>query len=83
MLVFEGSGCMTELGCNLLEEPRIFEARCAIHNVVPDIAAQRRLGLFIYGSSKTCLAKTSILRPTSTRCGGAFHRCHQHSATRG
>jgi len=53
MLVFDGSGSMAEIGFNLLEEPRIFEARRAIHDAIPAIAAVRRVGLVIYGPGKT------------------------------
>ena len=49
MIVFDGSGSMAETGFNQLDEPRIFEARRAIHDAVPPIAAVRRLGLVIYG----------------------------------
>lgn len=53
MLVFDGSGSMAEIGFNLLDEPRIFEARRAVNDAVPNIAAVRRLGLVIYGPGKT------------------------------
>ena len=49
VVVFDGSGSMAEMGFNLLEEPRIFEAREAVHAAVPKIAAVRRLGLIVYG----------------------------------
>ncbi len=49
MIVFDGSGSMAETGFNLIEEPRIFEARRAVAEAVPEIAANRRLGLVIYG----------------------------------
>jgi Ca-activated chloride channel family protein len=49
MIVFDGSGSMAEMGFNLLDEPRIFEARRAMAQVLPEIAASRRLGLVIYG----------------------------------
>lgn len=49
MIVFDGSGSMSEMGFNLLDEPRIFEARRAIRDSIPQIAAARRLGLVIYG----------------------------------
>ena len=49
MIVFDGSGSMSEMGFNQLNRPRIFDAREAVREAVPDIAAQRRLGLIIYG----------------------------------
>ncbi|GFE52317.1 hypothetical protein So717_40700 [Roseobacter cerasinus] len=49
MLVFDGSGSMSEVGFNLLDEPRIFEARRAVHDSLPQIAAIRHVGLVIYG----------------------------------
>ena len=49
MIVFDGSGSMGEMGFNLLSTPRIFEARDAMARAVPPIAAQRRLGLIVYG----------------------------------
>jgi Ca-activated chloride channel family protein len=49
MIVFDGSGSMAEMGFNNLDEPRIFEARRAVAEVVPEIAAMRRLGLVVYG----------------------------------
>ena len=49
MIVFDGSGSMAEMGFNDINEPRIFEARRAISETVPEIAENRRLGLVIYG----------------------------------
>lgn len=49
MVVFDGSGSMSETGFNLLEEPRIHEARRAMRAAMPPIAANRNLGLIIYG----------------------------------
>ena len=49
MVVFDGSGSMAEMGFNLLETPRIFEAREAMHEAIPSLADLRRLGLIIYG----------------------------------
>ncbi|WP_425100430.1 vWA domain-containing protein [Tropicibacter sp. S64] len=49
MIVFDGSGSMAEMGFNKIGEPRIFEAREALHSVLPQIAAMRRLGLVVYG----------------------------------
>ncbi|MEL7164588.1 MAG: VWA domain-containing protein [Pseudomonadota bacterium] len=56
MIVFDGSGSMAEMGFNLIDEPRIFEARRALADVLPEIAVQRRLGLLIYGpgGADTC-----------------------------
>lgn len=49
MLVFDGSGSMAEMGYNLLDRPRIFDARIALRLSLPRIAPLRRLGLIIYG----------------------------------
>lgn len=49
MIVFDGSGSMAEVGFNLFDEPRIFDARRAVAKVVPEIAPVRRLGLVVYG----------------------------------
>lgn len=62
MVVFDGSGSMSEMGFNLLDEPRIFEARRAIHDSIPQIAAVRRLGLLIYGPGQTATCGNIDLR---------------------
>lgn len=62
MIVFDGSGSMSEMGFNLLDEPRIFEARRAIHDSIPQVAAVRRLGLVIYGPGKTASCGNIDLR---------------------
>lgn len=49
MIVFDGSGSMSEMGFNDLPEPRIFEAREALRDALPQIALNRKLGLVIYG----------------------------------
>ena len=49
MIVFDGSGSMAEMGFNQIDEPRIFEARRAVRQVLPEVAALRRIGLIIYG----------------------------------
>lgn len=49
MIVFDGSGSMAEMGFNTINEPRIFEARRAMHTALPTIGQSRRLGLIIYG----------------------------------
>ncbi|NRB02842.1 MAG: VWA domain-containing protein [Rhodobacteraceae bacterium] len=49
MIVFDGSGSMAEMGFNKIDEPRIFEARRAVAQALPDIAEHRRIGLLIYG----------------------------------
>ena len=49
MVVFDGSGSMAEMGFNLLSEPRILSARRAVRQVMPRLAAARRLGLIVYG----------------------------------
>jgi Ca-activated chloride channel family protein len=49
MVVFDGSGSMAEMGFNLLDEPRIHDARRAMHTVMPQVAPVRRMGLITYG----------------------------------
>ncbi|WP_306116275.1 VWA domain-containing protein [Roseovarius sp. MMSF_3305] len=49
MIVFDGSGSMAEMGFNQIDEPRIFEARRAVRQVMPQIALNRRIGLIVYG----------------------------------
>ncbi|MEP1330875.1 VWA domain-containing protein [Pseudophaeobacter sp.] len=49
MIVLDGSGSMAEMGFNDINEPRIFEARRAISETIPEIAENRRLGLVVYG----------------------------------
>lgn len=49
MIVFDGSGSMSEMGFNQLNEPRIVEARRAVRKAIPQIAPFRRLGLVVYG----------------------------------
>lgn len=49
MLVFDGSGSMSELDFDIADAPRIVDARAALRRVIPDIAETRRLGLLIYG----------------------------------
>ena len=49
MIVFDGSGSMAEMGFNDIDEPRIFEARRAMADALPQIAQNRRLGLVVYG----------------------------------
>ncbi|WP_236638219.1 vWA domain-containing protein [Mangrovicoccus ximenensis] len=56
MVVFDGSGSMSEMGFNQLSEPRIFEARRALRLVMPRLDGLRRIGLMIYGpgAGATC-----------------------------
>lgn len=49
MLVFDGSGSMSEVGFNEMNEPRIFEARRAVRRAIPRVAAVRKVGLIVYG----------------------------------
>ncbi len=62
MVVFDGSGSMSETGFNLLEEPRIHEARRAMRSAMPPIAANRNLGLIIYGPGPGDLCSNIDLR---------------------
>ncbi len=56
MVVFDGSGSMSEMGFNQLSEPRIFEARRALRLAMPRLDGFRRIGLMIYGpgAGATC-----------------------------
>lgn len=49
MLVFDGSGSMAEMGFNYIDEPRIFEARRAVSEIMPQVDQYRRIGLVLYG----------------------------------
>ena len=49
MIVFDGSGSMSEMGFNQLDEPRIIEARRAVRRAAPNITRTRRVGLVVYG----------------------------------
>ncbi|WP_424969035.1 vWA domain-containing protein [Dinoroseobacter sp. S76] len=49
IVVFDGSGSMSEMGFNLMDEPRIFAARRAVRRAMPQVAPFRNLGLLIYG----------------------------------
>ena len=49
MVVFDGSGSMAEMGFNLMDEPRILDARRAVRTVMPQVAPVRRMGLITYG----------------------------------
>ena len=51
LLVFDGSGSMSEAGFNQLDEPRIHLARRAIAKAIPGIAASRKVGLLTYGAA--------------------------------
>ena len=51
LLVFDGSGSMSETGFNQLDEPRIHMARRAIAKAMPQIAAYRKIGLLTYGAA--------------------------------
>ncbi|MGR3320861.1 MAG: vWA domain-containing protein [Pseudooceanicola sp.] len=53
MLVFDGSGSMSEIGFDVQEETRIEEARRAVARAMPQIAPFRRVGLVTYGPGGT------------------------------
>lgn len=62
MIVFDGSGSMSEMGFNQLDLPRIVEARDAMHRAIPAIAQIRRLGLIIYGPGQNDACSNIDLR---------------------
>lgn len=72
MIVFDGSGSMSEMGFNNLDQPRIFDARAALRRAIPPIAVQRRLGLTIYGpgtNDDTCRNITRHFAPMENAAG--------------
>ncbi|MDF1857116.1 vWA domain-containing protein [Pseudooceanicola sp.] len=62
MLVFDGSASMAEIGFDQSEATRIEEARRALAQVMPGIAALRRIGLLIYGPGGTTACSGFDLR---------------------
>jgi Ca-activated chloride channel family protein len=71
MIVFDGSGSMAEMGFNDIEEPRIFEARRAMADAIPQIAENRRLGLVVYGpnGADECSGLDLRFRPMADAAG--------------
>ncbi|MGB0661003.1 MAG: vWA domain-containing protein [Mangrovicoccus sp.] len=64
MIVFDGSGSMSEMGFNQLDEPRIFEARRALRQVMPRVEKFRQIGLITYGPSRGDICEGVELRFT-------------------
>jgi Ca-activated chloride channel family protein len=64
MIVFDGSGSMSEMGFNLLDQPRIFDARQAVRRAMPRVAPFRRLGLIVYGPGQKTACENIDLRFT-------------------
>ena len=62
MVVFDGSGSMAEMGFNLMDEPRIFDARRAVRTVMPQVAPARRLGLVTYGFGRRESCASVVVR---------------------
>ncbi|WP_226898278.1 vWA domain-containing protein [Mangrovicoccus algicola] len=62
MVVFDGSGSMSEMGFNQLAEPRIHEARRAVRTVMPRLDGLRRIGLMIYGPGPGATCENIELR---------------------
>lgn len=62
MIVFDGSGSMSEMGFNQLDQPRIFEARRAMRQAMPAIAPFRNLGLIVYGPGSNAPCENIDLR---------------------
>ncbi|MCR9111077.1 vWA domain-containing protein [Marivita sp. XM-24bin2] len=62
MVVFDGSGSMAEMGFNLMDEPRIFDARRAVRRVMPQVAPARRLGLVTYGFARRESCASVVVR---------------------
>lgn len=64
MIVFDGSGSMSEMGFNQLDEPRIFDARRALREVLPRVETRRRIGLVTYGPGQGEACENVELRYT-------------------
>ncbi|SHH79444.1 vWA domain-containing protein [Marivita hallyeonensis] len=62
MVVFDGSGSMAEMGFNLMDEPRIFDARRAVRTVMPQVAPVRRMGLVTYGFGRQESCSSVVVR---------------------
>ncbi|MGR3453775.1 vWA domain-containing protein [Pseudooceanicola sp.] len=56
MLVFDGSGSMSEIGFDATAATRIEEARIAVARAIPDVAPFRRMGLVVYGAGAEACA---------------------------
>jgi len=56
MLVFDGSGSMSEIGFDAAAATRIEEARIAVARAIPDVAPFRRMGLVVYGAGAEACA---------------------------
>ncbi|WP_375691630.1 VWA domain-containing protein [Pseudooceanicola sp. LIPI14-2-Ac024] len=64
MLVFDGSGSMSEIGFDASAATRIEEARIAVARALPEIAELRRVGLVVYGAGADSCATDLRLPPT-------------------
>jgi Ca-activated chloride channel family protein len=53
MVVFDGSGSMSEIGFDVRDATRIEEARIAMGRVMPQVERFRRIGLLTYGPDGT------------------------------
>jgi Ca-activated chloride channel family protein len=62
MVVFDVSGSMAEMGFNLMDEPRIFDARRAVRTVMPQVAPVRRIGLVTYGFGRQESCASVVVR---------------------
>ncbi len=49
MVVFDGSGSMSEVGFDIQDKPRIVDARDAVRRAMPQVTPYRDIGLIIYG----------------------------------
>jgi Ca-activated chloride channel family protein len=79
MIVFDGSGSMSEMGFNNLDEPRIFQARRAMRDSMPFIEQFRRIGLIIYGpgSGESCENIDLRFGPTANAAGMVINEVEQ------
>jgi len=71
IIVFDGSGSMSETAFNAMDEPRIIDARRAMHRAVPRVAPVRRIGLMIYGPGGSDVCSNVDLRFGPVRNAGA------------
>ncbi|MGB3406267.1 MAG: VWA domain-containing protein [Jannaschia sp.] len=49
IVVFDGSASMAEIGLDIVDAPRIVDARTAMARVMPEVEHYRRIGLVTYG----------------------------------
>lgn len=71
MIVFDASGSMVGTNFNGIAEPRIAKVREAIHQVLPQVAPYRNLGLVVYGPGPHQACRNVELKLAPTPNAGA------------